>query len=98
MKKRDAQHAKRDQLVERNEDGTLTKETVKRAMKAFRKRLKVTRLDEESRIGGNPLTKGEESTIIGVVPPPHYPAEIWDELVELGRLRKASGGVYELMD
>ena len=84
-------------LIERNEDGTLTKETVKRAMKAFRRRLKLTRLDDESRLGRDPLSKGEGSTITGINPPEQYPAEVWDELVERGRLRKLAPNCYEIV-
>ena len=53
-------------IVEKNPDGTFTKETFKRAMKALRKRLKVTRLDDESRLGGDAMTKGERSRITAV--------------------------------
>ena len=93
----DHKFEKRKVLVEREEDGSLTRDTIKRAMKAFRKRIKLMRLDDESRIGQNPLSKGEKSTIMGVRPPEQYPPEIWDELVELGKLRKAEDGVYELV-
>ncbi len=82
-------------LVDRNDDGTFTKETLKRAMKAFRKRLKLTRLDEDSKLGHDPLTKGDRSTIVGVKPPEQYPQEVWDALAELGRLRSIGHGLYE---
>ena len=85
-------------LVERNEDGSLTKETLKRAMKAFRKRLKLARLDEESRLGHDAMTKGEKSKICGVVPPEQYPQEVWDRLVEVGRLNSLGHGLYEPAD
>ena len=91
-------HTPRANLVERNEDGSLTKETIKRAMKAFRKRLKLTRLDDESRLGHDPLSKGTKSTIVGIHPPEQYPEEVWDELVERGRLTKDSHGLYEIVE
>lgn len=93
----DNKFEKRAQLVERDEGGKLTRDTVKRAMKAFRKRLKLMRLDDESSIGRNPLSKGEASTIMGIRPPEQYPAELWDELVDLGKLRKVDEGVYEIV-
>jgi len=68
---------------------------LKRAVKAFRKRLKVTRLDEESRIGGM-FSKGERSGITGVEPPDSYGPDIWDVLVGDGRLIDASHGMLEL--
>ena len=89
---------KRGPLVERNPDGSLTKETVKRAMKAFRKRLKLTRLDDESRLGHDAMTKGERSTITGVRPPEKFPPEVWQELAEMGRLRPIGHGLYEIVE
>ena len=84
------------QLVERNPDGSLTTATLERAMKAFRKRLKLARLDDESRLGSrDPLSKGGKSAISGVRPPEQYPQEVWDRLVEVGRLRSAGHGLYE---
>jgi hypothetical protein len=83
-------------LVERNPDGTLTKETLKRAMKAFKKRLKMWRLDEESQLGRDPLSKGDRSSISAVQPPNQYPLEVWEALVEAGRLREIGHGLYEL--
>jgi len=85
-------------LVEHNPDGTLTKETLKRAMKAYRKRLKLARLDEESKLGHDPMSKGERSQITGIKPPEQYPQEVWDRLVELGRLRSISHNLYELIE
>lgn len=85
----------RRNLVEHNDDGTLTKETLKRAMKAFRKRLKIQRLDDESQLGHDPLSKGEKSEITAVRPPEQYPQEVWDRLVELGRLNSIGHGLYE---
>lgn len=72
------------------------RELLKRAVKAFRKSLKVTRLDAESTIGGNPMTSGRQSGIVGMVPPPRYPREVWDELVRQGRMAGGKQGIYEL--
>ena len=85
-------------LVERNPDGSLTKETLKRAMKAFRKRLKLARLDEESRLGHDPTSKGEKSSISAIVPPEQYPKEVWDHLVEVERLQSIGHGLYEIVE
>lgn len=85
-------------LIERNPDGSFTKETLKRAMKAFRRRLKLTRVDDESRLGHNAMTKGSRSSIVGVRPPDHYPHEVWEDLVARGRLRRGSEGTYELIE
>ncbi|MEC7583127.1 MAG: hypothetical protein VYE77_02315 [Planctomycetota bacterium] len=85
-------------IVERNPDGTFTKETFKRAMKALRKRLKVTRLDDESRLGGDAMTKGGRSGITAVKAPEQYPAEVWEALEERGRVRALGHGLYEIVE
>jgi hypothetical protein len=71
-----------------------TDEELKRALKAFKKRLKLTRLDEESGLsrGG-----GKKSGITGIIPPSGHPAGIWDELVEKGRLKRDMGNTYSLV-
>ena len=69
---------------------------LKRAMKAFKKRLKLTRLDAESTLGGGPFSGGRGSGIVAIQPPNQYPREVWDKLVELGRLKNSEGGLYEL--
>jgi hypothetical protein len=85
-------------LVERNPDGSLTKETLQRAMKAFKKRLKLTRLDDESRLGHDAMTKGGRSGITGVKPPEQYPVEVWAALAEKGRIRALGQGLYEIVE
>ena len=74
----------------------LSAENLKRAMKAFKKRLKLTRLDDESSLGHGSSDKGRGSGIVAVRPPDRYPQEVWDKLVELGKLRKAGGGLYQI--
>jgi hypothetical protein len=72
-------------------------EELKQAFKAFKKRLKLTRLDNESRLSGGPLT-GRASDIVGIVPPNQYPPAVWEELVRQGKLRKTGGGTYGLAE
>ncbi len=74
----------------------LSPEGLKRALNAFKKRLKLTRLDAESTIGGSPLSSGRSSGIVAVRAPNQYPQEVWDKLVETGKLRRAGNGLYEL--
>lgn len=85
-------------LVERNPDGSLTKETLQRAMKALKKRLKVMRLDDESRLGHDAMTKGGRSGIVGVKPPEQYPTEVWQALEAKGRIKSIGHGLYEVVD
>ena len=73
-------------------------ETLKKAYEAFRKRLKLTVLDEQSTLGRSPLTKGAGSAVAVVAPPVEWPAEVWQELVRQGKLRYAGGGLYALKD
>jgi hypothetical protein len=68
---------------------------LKRAVKAFRKRLKIARLDEESRIGGA-FSKGERSGITGVEPPDSYGPDVWAVIVREGRLIEAGHRTLEL--
>ncbi|MHC4938874.1 MAG: hypothetical protein ACYTHK_07895 [Planctomycetota bacterium] len=69
---------------------------LKRALKAFRKRLKLVQLDAESTVGGGPMSAGRQSGIVGVRPPDQFPQEVWDLLVKQGRLREGRDGMYEL--
>ena len=69
---------------------------LKRALKAFRKRLKIVRLDQESTAGGGAFSSGKQSSIVGVAAPDQYPQEVWDELVRQKRLVAGRDGLYEL--
>jgi hypothetical protein len=71
------------------------RDVLKRAVKAFRKRLKLGRLDEESRIGGA-FSRGERSGTTGIVPPDSYGPDVWSELVRVGRLLDVGHSVLEL--
>jgi hypothetical protein len=74
-------------------------QTLSSALKAFRKRLKFTRLDDESRIDSrNPLSKGEASEIRSIQPPFEWPREVWDALAKRGKLRYTGKGFFELTD
>jgi hypothetical protein len=73
-----------------------TDEELKKAMKAFKKRLKLTQLDDESRLGRSPLSGGGSSGIESIVPPREFSHEVWDELVRQGRLSKDADGFYRI--
>ncbi len=68
---------------------------LKRAMKAFKKRLKMTHLGEESSSSRGAFSGGKVSGIVAITPPSQFPRTVWDELVRLGRLSE-SGGCYEI--
>ena len=73
-----------------------TRDQLKAALKAFKKRLKLTRLEEESKLSRRPTTSGQPSNIVAITPPREFPQTIWDELVKQGRLKSAGHGTYEL--
>src|SRR6266436_4387669 len=73
-------------------EGAPSHEELKAAFKAFRKRLKLTQLDEESNIGGGPLSGGRRSGIVAISPPQQFSQAVWDELVRLGKIKKAGHG------
>lgn len=69
---------------------------LKTALKAFKKRLKLTNLDDQSRIGVGPLSSGRQSGIVAITPPDQFPQYVWDELVRQGKLKKTGNRLYEL--
>ena len=71
-------------------------EVCKKALKAFRKRVSVTRLDDDSTLGRSPLSKGASKGPLAISPPIDWPDEVWRELARQGKLRDAGGGFYEL--
>ena len=75
-----------------------SKEELKLALKAFKKRLKMTRLDDESRLGYGPMSNGGKSSIIAISPPNQFPRRVWEELLKQGKLKSAEHGMFELTD
>ena len=76
--------------------GSVPTEDLKKAYQAFKKRLKLTRLDDESRLGRGAMSSGGKSSIQAIQPPAQYPKAVWDELVRQGKLRYAGHGMYEM--
>ncbi|MCJ7777427.1 MAG: hypothetical protein MUP16_03845 [Sedimentisphaerales bacterium] len=75
--------------------GAITPEVLKSAMKAFKKRLKLTALDEDSHLGRGPFSGGPMG-VFAIQPPSQFPREVWEELCRQGRLRNSGHGMYEL--
>ena len=73
-----------------------SREQIKAAFKAFKKRLKLTQLGEDSKLSRSPLTGGRRADIVAIEPPSQFPQEVWDELVRQGKLKKSGQGMYEL--
>ena len=71
-------------------------ETLKAAFKAFKKRLKLTQLDLDSKVGGGPMSGGQRSTVAGIAPPNQYPRVVWEALVDQKKLKYVGHGSYSL--
>ncbi len=80
-----------------SQPGVPSPQELKSAMKAFRKRLKLTQLDDQSRIGVGPFSSGRPSGIVAIMPPDQFAPAVWEELVRQGKLKRAGGGMYEMV-
>ena len=76
-------------------DDSPSKETCRKALQAFRKRLSLTVLDEDSGLGHGPMSKGGRAGA-AIIPPREWPESVWRELVRQGKLRDIGHGLYEL--
>jgi len=77
---------------------TPSKEELRLAMKAFRKRLKLTRLDDESRMGYGATSSGQNSGIVAITPPNQFSSAVWQELAKQGKLKRDGGGLYSIIE
>jgi hypothetical protein len=75
-----------------------SKEELRLAMKAFRKRLKLMRLDDESGVGHGPMSSGQKSRIAAITPPDQFPKAVWQELARQGKIKHDRGGLYSLVE
>jgi len=74
-----------------------SEDELKRALGAFKKRLKLTVLDQESKLGASrPMTSGKKVGQMGIIPPNDYPREMWKELARQGKIKDFGGGFYVL--
>ena len=70
---------------------------LKGALKAFKKKLKSMKLDNESGKIGGPLSSGKASAIAAITPPSQFPPETWEQLVKAGKLEYDGNGLYKLI-
>jgi len=75
-----------------------TEEEQKKALKAFKKRIKLTQLDDDSRIGHGPMSGGSREKVVSIQPPLGFGKEIWEELADKGVLKRDGIGFYQLAD
>jgi hypothetical protein len=73
-------------------------EQLKKALKAFKKRLKLMRLDEESKLGHGPLSGTGHEQIVSIQPPAGFGRDVWETLADQGWLRRDGVGFYELVE
>ncbi len=69
---------------------------LKEAMRAFRKRIKLIRLDHESKLGVGPMTGGRIADFDAILPPQEFSRRVWEALVAAGKLDRAGQGFYML--
>ncbi|MHC4552072.1 MAG: hypothetical protein ACYSUT_04795 [Planctomycetota bacterium] len=84
-----------EQTMQESGGVDLSPEVLRRALKAFKKRLKLTALDEDSRLGKGAFSGGSTG-VCAIQPPNQYPDEVWAELCRQGKLRNIGHGLYEL--
>ena len=70
---------------------------LKHALKAFKKRLKLTRLDYQSKLGYGPMTNGGGPGVVAIMPPHQFPPAVWEELARQKKLKHLGHGLYELV-
>ena len=70
-------------------------EDQKKALRAFKKRLKSLQLEEDSKLGRGPMS-GDKSKVLAITPPTGFGKTVWTELAAKGYLRSDGGGFYEL--
>jgi hypothetical protein len=75
-----------------------TEDELKKSLRAFKKRMKLTRLDDDSKLGHSPLTGGKKDQIVAIQPPSGFGREIWEELADKGFLKRDTTGFYELVE
>ena len=64
-------------------------------MIAFKKRLKYTQLEADSKLSRSYLTGGR-TTIAAIQPPNTFKREVWEQLVKDGKLKYDGSGMYRL--
>ena len=75
-----------------------SEEDLKKALRAFKKRIKLTRLDDESRLGHGPMSGGSRDQVVSIQPPSGFGREVWEELADKGFLKRDGQGFYQLVE
>lgn len=83
-------------IPEEDDSPPIPEETLREAMKAYRRRHKLMKLDHESKLGRNPLTTGKAASFESIIPPHQFPENVWRELATRGELEATGQGFYKL--
>jgi hypothetical protein len=67
-------------------------------MKAFRRRMKLMRLDHESKLGVGPMTSGKKADFDSILPPREFDENVWKVLAAEGQLKATGRGFYGLAE
>ncbi len=70
-------------------------EDLKKAHRAFKKKLKLQQLEDDSKLG-RAKTTGQRTTVLSIQPPSGFGREIWGVLAARGFLKPDGGGCYAL--
>ena len=73
-----------------------TESDLKRALGAFKKRIKMIQLDDDSRLGRSPLSGNRKEKVVSIQPPAGFGKAIWEELADMGYLKRDTVGFYEM--
>ena len=90
-----------DELINPRDDSAdpeIDPHEMRLAMRAFRERLKLVKLDHESKLGRSPLTSGKSAEIDAILAPREFHDDVWQTLVRTGKLRDVGGGFYQLVE
>ena len=56
------------------------------------------RLDDDSRLGHGPMSSGSREKVVSIQPPSGFGRAVWEELADLGYLKRDTSGFYEVTD
>ena len=74
-----------------------TDDELKKAHRAFKKKLKLQQLEDDSKLG-RAKTTGQRTQVLAIVPPSGFGRDIWPVLTARGFLKHDGGGCYALTD
>lgn len=78
------------------DDPDVPEEVLRDAMRAYRKRVKLTKLDHESKLARSPLSSGKDADFDAIIPPNQFPPEVWRALARRGELESTGQGFYKI--